>query len=154
MRLCGFNLGNFVMFICRGCYPIIKDVTTFVVKSAQTFFREFNCFHLLLFRSKSAEGRDCRLCSFQYAEVIFVVEMFQDVAPRNTVRGKFRFTIGKEDDVHFGTKSNKFMGCQTRTFVLHLAQDLGIRPCVEGWWTGQSNVSYASKLPAISLYRS
>ena len=61
-----------------------------------------------------------------------MVEIFQDVATRNTFRGKFRFTIGKEDAVHFGTMSNKFFRYQTRAFVLHLAQDIGIRPRVEG----------------------
>ena len=43
MRLCGFNLGDFVMSVCKGCYSIVKDVT-FVVKDAETFFSEFDCF--------------------------------------------------------------------------------------------------------------
>ena len=33
MRLCGFNLRDFVMSVCKGCYAIIKDVT-FIVKGA------------------------------------------------------------------------------------------------------------------------
>ena len=33
MRLCGFNLGDFIMSRCKGCYPIVKDIT-FVLKSA------------------------------------------------------------------------------------------------------------------------
>ena len=47
MRLCGFNLGDFAMSVCKGCYSIVKDIT-FVVKGAETFFSEFDCFYLLL----------------------------------------------------------------------------------------------------------
>ena len=119
MRLCGFNLGDFVMSVCKGCYSIVKDVT-FVVKGAETFFSEFDSFYLLLLRSKSAEVSDSCLDFLQCAEVVFMVEMFQDVPTRNTFRGKFRFTVGEEDTMHFGTKPSKFLRCQTRAFVLHL----------------------------------
>ena len=76
MRLCGFNLGDFVMFVCQGCYLIVKDVT-FIIKGAQTFFSEFNSFYLLLLRSKGAAGRYSRLGFYQCAEVIFMVKMLR-----------------------------------------------------------------------------
>ena len=107
MRLCGFNLSDFVMSVWKDCYSIVKDAS-FVVKGAETFFSEFDCFYLLLLRSKSDEGSDSCLDFFQCAELVFMVEMFQDVPTRNTFRGKFRFTVGEEDTIHFGTKSNKF----------------------------------------------
>ena len=66
MKLCEFNLRDFIMSVCKGCYSIVKDVT-FVVKGAETFFSEFDCFYLLLLRSKSAEGSDSCLGFFQCA---------------------------------------------------------------------------------------
>ena len=39
MRLCGFNLRDFVMSVYEDCYSIIKDVM-FIVKRAWTFFSE------------------------------------------------------------------------------------------------------------------
>ena len=72
MRLCGFNLRGFIMSLCKGCYSIIKHVT-FVIKGFWTFFSEFDCFYLLLLRSKSAEGRDSRIGFLQCAEVIFMI---------------------------------------------------------------------------------
>ena len=48
MRLCGFNLRDFVMSVYKGCYSFVKDIT-FVVKGAETFLVSF---YLLLLRSK------------------------------------------------------------------------------------------------------
>ena len=36
MRLCGYNLRDFVMSVCKGCYSIVKDVT-FVIKCLRHF---------------------------------------------------------------------------------------------------------------------
>ena len=30
MRLCGFNLRDFVISVMKGCYSIVKDVTSIV----------------------------------------------------------------------------------------------------------------------------
>ena len=79
MRLCRFNLGNLVLSVCQGCYSIVKDVT-FVVKGAETIFSEFDCFYLLLLRSKSAAGSDSLLGFFQSPQVVFMLEIFQDVS--------------------------------------------------------------------------
>ena len=66
MILRGFNLADFVMFVRKGCYFIVMDVT-FVVKGAETFFSEFDCFYLLPLRSRSAECSDSCLGFFQCA---------------------------------------------------------------------------------------
>ena len=130
MRLCGFNLRGCVMSVCKGCYSIVKDVT-FIVKGALTFLVSSMVF-ICCFSDRRAEGCDSGLGFFQCAEVVFMVEMFQDVPTRNIFRCKFWFTVGEEETIHFGTKSNKCLRCQTRTFVIRLAAVLGIGPRVEG----------------------
>ena len=52
------------MSVCKGCCSIVNDVT-FVDKGAETSSSEFDCFYVLLLRTKNAEGRDSRLNFFQ-----------------------------------------------------------------------------------------
>ena len=83
---------------------------------------DFDCLNNMLIASDCAIFENC----FQSMEIVFVLEMFQNMTSRNSLGCKFSFAAVEKNRIHVTWKSDKFLDRERSKFFLELSQDFGI----------------------------